>query len=156
MAGLPDSLPPRAHILELYAGCGTLTFPLATRGRVTAYEGDAGAHAALLRAIAGRSITAVHRDLVRQPLTAKEMAGAAAIVLDPPYAGAPVQIAAVAASGVLRVVYVSCNPGALARDAKTLRDGGYALLSAAPVDQFLWSAAVESVSVFQRERPARR
>ena len=156
LAGLPETLPNRAHLIELYAGCGTLTFPLAQRGRVTAYEGDAGAHGALRRAIAGRPIAAIHRDLARQPLTTKEMAGAAVIVLDPPYAGAPAQMPAIAGSGAARVIYVSCNPGALARDARMLQDGGYSLVSSAPVDQFLWSAAVESVSVFQRIRATRR
>ncbi len=98
---------------------------------------------------------AVQRDLVRQPLTAKELAGAAAIVLDPPYAGAAAQMPAIAASVRGRVIYVSCNPAALARDARVLRDAGYALSSATPVDQFLWAAAVESVCVFERARVRR-
>jgi 23S rRNA (uracil1939-C5)-methyltransferase len=49
---------------------------------------------------------------------------------------------------VPRVVYVSCNPAALARDARTLKDGGYRVLSAAPVDQFLWSPHLEAVVAF--------
>jgi len=43
-----------------------------------------------------------------------------AIVLDPPHAGAATQIAEIAAAGVRRVIYVSCNPAALARDAERL------------------------------------
>ena len=153
-AGLPP-LPSRARIIELYAGCGTLTFGLAEHARVTAYEGDAGSHAALRRAIAGRRIEAVHRDLVRQPLAAKELAGAAAIVLDPPFAGAPAQMRAIASSGVARVIYVSCNPAALTRDAAVLREAGYAARTVTPIDQFLWSAAAESVTVFERARTRR-
>jgi 23S rRNA (uracil1939-C5)-methyltransferase len=61
-------------------------------------------------------------------------------------------MAAIGASGAGRVIYVSCNPAALARDAKTLRDAGYAVLQATPIDQFLWSAAVESVVVFVRDK----
>ena len=152
LAGLPPSLPARARIVELFAGSGTLTFALADRARVVAFEGDADAHAALRRAIAGRRIEAVHRDLVRQPLTAKDFSGAAAIVLDPPYAGAGPLMPAIAASLVPRVIYVSCNPGALARDGRVLALAGYALIDATPVDQFLWSSAVESVSVFGRSR----
>ena len=153
LAGLPP-LPSRARIIELYAGCGTLTFGLAEHARVTAYEGDAGSHAALRRAIAGRRIEAVHRDLVRQPLAAKELAGAAAIVLDPPFAGAPAQMHAIAAAAG-RVIYVSCNPAALTRDAAILREAGYSALTVTPIDQFLWSAAAESVTVFERARTRR-
>ncbi len=156
LAGLPDPLAARAQIVEMYAGCGTLTFALAGRARVIAYEGNAGAHAALRSAIAGRRVDAIQRDLARQPLTVKELGSAAAIVLDPPFAGAAAQMPAIAASGVGRVIYVSCNPAALARDARTLRDAGYAIHAATPVDQFLWSSAVESVCVFERARVKRR
>ena len=146
----------RALVIELFAGCGTLTFGLAEQARVSAYEGNAAAHAALRSAIAGRRVKAILRDLARQPLQVKELAGAAAIVLDPPFTGAAAQMPAIAASGVPRVIYVSCNPAALARDARMLRDAGYTAGAIAPVDQFLWSAAVESVCVFVRPRVRRR
>ena len=45
-------------------------------------------------------------------------------------------------------MYVSCNPAALARDAALLRAAGYGVLSAVGIDQFLWSARLESVVVF--------
>ena len=154
LAGLPDRLPARARVADLYAGCGTLSFPLAEKVRVAAYEGDAAACGALRKAVNGAGlagrIEALHRDLVRQPLTPKDLAGFAAVVLDPPFAGAPVQTSHLAASTVARVIYVSCNPAALARDAATLRAAGFALLSASPIDQFLWSARLESVCVFAR------
>jgi 23S rRNA (uracil1939-C5)-methyltransferase len=152
LAGLPDKLPARARIAELFAGCGTLTFALAERARVVAYEGDKAAHDALRRAVMGRRVEAVQRDLARQPLTVKELSGAAAIVLDPPFTGAVAQMAGIAASGAARVIYVSCNPAALARDARPLREAGYQVLAATPIDQFLWSSQVESVTVFGRER----
>ena len=142
-------LPTRARIVELFAGCGTLTGVLARHARVDAYEGDTAAHAALHRA--GIPRVAVHlRDLARQPLTTAELRGAAAAVLDPPWAGAAAQMPALAASGVPLICYVSCNPAALARDARVLLQGGYRLGTVSPVDQFLWSARVESVCVFTR------
>ncbi len=154
LAGLPEKLPKSARIAELYAGCGTLTFALAGRGRVDAFEGDAAAHAALRAAangagLAGR-VTAHARDLARQPLSARELAPFAAVVLDPPHAGAAAQLPAIAAAGLKRVVYVSCNPASLARDAAVLAGAGYRLLRAVPVDQFLWSPRLESVCVFGR------
>jgi 23S rRNA (uracil1939-C5)-methyltransferase len=48
------------------------------------------------------------------------------------------------------VVYVSCNPATLARDLRGLADAGFTLLAASPVDQFLWSAQLESVVVLGR------
>ncbi|HWH32271.1 MAG TPA: hypothetical protein VNU01_06325 [Egibacteraceae bacterium] len=49
------------------------------------------------------------------------------------------------------IVYVSCDPAALARDARTLAEAGYTLEAATPVDQFAQTAHLETVAVF---RPA--
>ena len=149
LAALP-SLPAKARILELFAGCGSITHALATRGRVQAYEGDLAAYTALRRA-ANPRVLATQRDLARQPLQAAELKGAGAIVLDPPHGGALAQMPALAASGV-PVVYVSCNPAALARDGRVLLQAGYRVASVAAIDQFLWSARVESVVGFTKAR----
>jgi 23S rRNA (uracil1939-C5)-methyltransferase len=152
LAGLPERLPARALLADLFAGNGTLTFPLAARARVTAFEGVPESVAALAAAAgkAGARVTAVRRDLDRQPLLAKELQGFAAVVLDPPYAGAAAQIPLLARAGVPRIIYVSCNPVALARDLQPLAQAGYRLLAATPVDQFLWSPHLESVVVLGR------
>jgi 23S rRNA (uracil1939-C5)-methyltransferase len=152
LAGLPAKLPARPHILDLYAGIGTLSFPLAARGRVTAAEGSAAA-AAALEAAANKAVArvrAVRRDLARQPYLPAELKAFDAVVLDPPYSGAAEQVAQIARSTVRHVVYVSCNPVALARDAGVLRGAGFAVTSATPVDQFRWSAHLESVVHFAR------
>jgi 23S rRNA (uracil1939-C5)-methyltransferase len=154
LAGLPERLPARARIVELYAGCGTLTFPLAHRTRVTAFEGDGAAAAALSGAadragLAGRIVVS-RRDLARQPLSASDLSGFAAVVLDPPHAGAAAQVTQIAGSSIARVIYVSCNPATLARDAAMLRRSGYRLIAALPIDQFRWSSRLESVTVFAR------
>jgi 23S rRNA (uracil1939-C5)-methyltransferase len=154
LAGLPENLPRRAWIADLYAGCGTLTFPLAARARVAAFEGDEAAAAALKQAAdaagLGGRIGVARRDLARRPVSAAELADCAAAVLDPPHAGAGAQVAQLAAARVPRVVYVSCNPQALARDAAVLGAAGYRLLAATAIDQFRWSARVESVAAFAR------
>ena len=152
--GLPPDLPARARVVELYAGCGTLSFALAGRARVAAFEGDAASVAALRAAahgqgLAGR-ITVTQRDLARRPVSTGELQGAAAVVLDPPYGGAAAQMGPIAAARPERVVYVSCNPAALARDAAVLRAAGYAVAGSVAIDQFLWSARLESVVVFVR------
>lgn len=152
LAGLPPKLTRKSRIVELYAGIGTLTGTLAEAARVHAVEGNEAAIAALEAAsraagLAGR-ITTETRDLARRPMTAKELSSAAAIILDPPFDGAGPQIRAIAESKVKRIVYVSCNPDALARDATPLRRAGYAILAATPIDQFPASPHLESVTIF--------
>jgi 23S rRNA (uracil1939-C5)-methyltransferase len=157
-AGIIDAvlaaLPAKGPIAELFAGSGTITFALAQRARVTAWEGDPASAAALRNAanhagLAGR-IAVTHRDLSRQPLQARELRNFTAVVLDPPFAGAAAQIAQIAAAKVPVVIYVSCNPATLSRDARTLRLGGYRLNATVPIDQFLWSSRLESVVAFSR------
>jgi 23S rRNA (uracil1939-C5)-methyltransferase len=160
LAGLPAKPTAKSRVLELYAGSGTLTFAILTKMRVHAVEGDAPACAALQAAAnaSGKTgrLTIEQRDLQRRPLSAKEIDAFQVVVLDPPHGGAETQTAQIAASKIKRVIYVSCNPGALARDALMLKQAGFKLESCVPVDQFLWSARLESVCVFVRERETRK
>ena len=135
---------------DLFAGLGT--FALSIDGRVHAVEGARDAVLALQAAAnrAGRLIATEHRDLFRRPLSAVELARFEAIILDPPRAGAKEQIAAVAASSVPNIAYVSCNPSTFARDAKVLIEGGYRLEFIKPVGQFRWSTHVELAARFCR------
>ena len=150
LSAVPAKLVGRSWAAELFAGCGTITLPLASRLRVVAWEGDAEAHAALQAASAGQRVEVRRRDLQRQPPTVAELKGAAMLVLDPPWAGAGAVLPGIAASGVRRVVYVSCNPAALARDEAVLAEAGYRRTATTAVDQFLWSPRVEVVAVFDR------
>jgi len=144
IAAVLAGLPLKGRVADLYAGYGTITHAIALTHRVAAYEGDAAAAASLKRA----GIAVEHRDLVRRPLLGKELKSFAAVVLDPPFGGAATQLGELAAAKVARIIYVSCNPAALARDARILRDAGYQVLAATPIDQFLWSARLESVVAF--------
>jgi 23S rRNA (uracil1939-C5)-methyltransferase len=142
------------RVADLYAGCGTLSFPLARRARVRAVEGakelaDALGAAARQSGQAGR-IAVETRDLTRRPLLTEELADFDAVVFDPPRDGAAAQAAQIARSRVPVVVAVSCNPATFARDARTLVDGGYRLRRVTPVDQFLWTPHLELVAVFER------
>jgi 23S rRNA (uracil1939-C5)-methyltransferase len=147
-------LPEGAAVADLYAGIGTLTFRLAPHFRVRAVEGDAAAAAALRRAsgaagLAQRAMVET-RDLAARPLLAAELKGVEAVVLDPPRDGARAQCEALAQAAVRRIVYVSCNPSALARDMRILAGGGWRPLRATPIDQFLWSGHLECVVPFSR------
>jgi 23S rRNA (uracil1939-C5)-methyltransferase len=144
---------PGARIADLFAGCGSLTLPLARTRRVHAVEGEAAPLAALAKAAnqAGLGVTTETRDLARRPLRDKELAPFAAVMFDPPRVGAAAQAKALAEHGPKLVVAVSCNPATLGRDARFLIDGGYRLVRAVPVDQFLWSARLEAVAVFVKD-----
>jgi 23S rRNA (uracil1939-C5)-methyltransferase len=138
------------RIVDLFAGIGPLALRLAARARVVAYDDDEAAIAALNRAAATtaglKPIEAERRDLFRTALTATELNPFDAIVFDPPRQGAEAQSREIAMSRVPLVVAVSCNPGTFARDIRTLIDGGYQLLSVVPIDQFRYSAHVETVA----------
>ena len=136
-------------VIDLFAGLGTFSIPLAKNGPVTAVEGDAVSHKALA-ALRLPGLTCEQRDLFRDPVEALELNPFSAIVFDPPRAGAQAQVAHIARCRVPVVVAVSCNPGTFARDAATLIEGGYQLDWVQPVDQFLWSAHVELVARFSR------
>ena len=158
LAGLPVKLAGRGRIADLHAGFGTLSLALARRGRVTAFESDGAAVAALANAAAkaGLPLAATRRDLVRQPLTVAELAPFAAVVLDPPFAGAEEQAGLLARSAVPAVIYVSCNPQALARDMRFFADQGWRVDAATPIDQFLWSGQLEAVVALSRPNKVKR
>ncbi|NKB56692.1 MAG: class I SAM-dependent RNA methyltransferase [Alphaproteobacteria bacterium] len=139
------------RIADLYAGCGTLTFPLSRLAPTHAFEGDAEMIAAIRRAAAGHPVTATERDLARMPLTPRELETFDTVVFDPPRSGAKAQAAQLAASKVVNIVAVSCNPATLARDLRILADGGYTVESVLPIDQFPWSPHVEAVAILRRQ-----
>ena len=69
-------------------------------------------------------------------------------VLDPPRAGCDeVLLRTIAEAGAGRIVYISCDPGTLARDIKLLGELGYKFVEATPVDMFGWTNHVETVSL---------
>ena len=74
-----------------------------------------------------------------------------AIILDPPRKGCDAEVLeAIAASGVAKLVYVSCNPATLARDCKQLIESGYRLISAQPVDMFPHTSHVETICLLSK------
>ena len=141
-------------IVDLFAGCGTFTLPLAAQADMHAYEGDRAMIAALdqgWRKSQGlKHVTATARDLFRNPLLPEDLGGFDAIVIDPPRAGAKAQVAQIAQSDVPVIAFVSCNPVTFARDARDLIDGGYGLDWVRVVDQFRWSSHIEIAAKFRR------
>ena len=144
-------------VADLFSGLGTFAFALAGPGtKVLAAEAARDAHLACKTAAgaAGLPVHSLHRDLFRNPLLAEELNRFAAVLLDPPRAGAREQVERIAESAVARVVYISCNPASWAKDARTLVEAGFVLKELRPVGQFRWSTHVELASLFVRgEKP---
>ena len=146
-----DESGPQSQLLDLFSGRGTFSGILLNYGRVDALEGNSKAINILGSASKGRLLHAQVRDLFESPLPTKALNCYSTVVIDPPRAGAIAQVEQLAKSNVPLVIYISCNPKTFARDAKTLEDGGYALHSAHPIDQFLWAAHLEVVGVFRKK-----
>ncbi len=143
---------PARKIIDLFAGLGTFSLPLAERAEVLAVESDAAMMAALDKAARNapglHRVTTDTRDLFRRPLEPDEFKGIQAVVIDPPRAGAEAQTVALAAARVPLIAAVSCNPVTFARDARILVTAGYRLDWVQPVDQFRWSPHVELAARF--------
>lgn len=139
-------------VCDLYAGVGLFSRVLAAQGAtVTAVESHPAAAEDARHNLAGLDDAEVLQTDVETQLREWTATGRwfDVIVLDPPRRGAGPDVARVlAAMEPRRLIYVSCDPAALARDARALADAGLALVSATPVDQFAQTAAIEIVALF--------
>jgi len=139
------------RILDLYAGVGLFALSLAAAGigHVTAVEGDrsSGADLEANARLLGSAVT-VARASVEDHL-ARRQPTPSAVVLDPPRTGiSPDAIAGLVRLRAPRVVYVSCDPATMARDARRLLDAGYRLEALRGFDLFPNTAHVEALGVF--------
>jgi len=144
------------RVVDLFAGCGTFSLPIAENSEVHAVEGVSDMMTALdtgwRRAQGLKRVTTETRDLFRRPLLEDEFKGFDAVVIDPPRAGAEAQMRILAEAGVPIISAVSCNPVTFARDAKILVDAGYVMGPVTVVDQFRWSPHTEVVAGFSRAK----
>lgn len=137
-------------VLDAFSGLGNFSLALAASGAaVTGIELDAAmverakANAATLKQL--RFVQAdLFSDSFRLP------AGINKLVLDPPRAGAAALCRVLAQSGIERLVYVSCDPATLERDAAILLAGGYTLREARWADMFPQTYHMESLCLFER------
>ena len=142
------------RVLDLFCGLGNFTLPMARRaGAVVGVEGEAGLvnRARENAQLNGIGNAAFHTANLAEDHTEASWAGGGynKVLLDPPRSGAAEVLDVLGNVGPQRIVYVSCHPGSLARDAGTLvHDKGYRLLSAGVMDMFPHTAHVESVALF--------
>jgi 23S rRNA (uracil1939-C5)-methyltransferase len=146
---------PGERVLDLFCGLGNFTIPLATQaGRVVGVEGD---EAMVVRGRENAQRNNLeniefHGADLQSDFTAASWAreGFDKILIDPPRSGALEVVQYLPAFGANRIVYVSCNPATLARDAGVLVAQGYRLVRAGVMDMFPHTAHVESMALFER------
>lgn len=145
-------LKPGERVLELFCGLGNFSLPLAAAGaQLTAVEGEIGLveRARDNARRNGLSIRFEQADLFKpDPKIDWLAAGYDAVLLDPPRAGAREVLPMVVAARPSRILYVSCHPATLARDAEYLGQQGYRLARAGILDMFPHTSHVESMALF--------
>jgi len=145
-----------ATVADLYSGAGLFTVPLADAvgptGSVVSVEGDERAVRDARRTLHDRDNVTLHHGDVAQVLSrADDVVHADVVVLDPPRTGAGrAVVGAVAALRPDRVVYVACDPAALARDIGLLGEAGYRLTRLQGFDLFPHTHHLEAVAVLER------
>ena len=140
------------HVLDLYGGVGLFAASfldaIGAGGSVDIVEGSKSATADASRNFAGVENVKIHTGDVARLIT--RFATADVIVLDPPREGAGKDVIEHCAGLSPRtIVYVACDPAALARDAAYLRDCGYELAAMRAFDLFPMTHHIESVAQFQ-------
>lgn len=154
LALVKEAIGDARKVIDLFAGAGTFSLPLASTATIHAAESDDAALAALDRAARKaqglKPVATEKRDLFRRPFTRDELKRFDAAVIDPPRAGAEAQTRELAASGLKRVAMVSCNAQTFARDLKLMLDANYKVARITPIDQFLWSPHVEIVAELKK------
>ena len=144
------------HVLDLFCGLGNFTLPIARRaGSVHGVEGDAGLVAradANARRNGIGNATFSSADLAIDQATAPWASRPwTKLLLDPPRSGAAAVLDYLPRKGTDHVLYVSCHPGSLARDAGILVERhGFTLVKAGVMDMFPHTAHVESIALFMR------
>ncbi len=149
-------LQPQHRVLDLFCGLGNFTLPIAMAcDQAVGVEGEQSLVDLANQNAQSNGITNAEFHLAD---LREEQAGAGwkktpfdRILLDPPRSGAAEIIPLLSALAAPKVVYVSCHPGSLARDAGALVAAGYQLTQAGIMDMFPHTAHVESIAVFDRQ-----
>jgi 23S rRNA (uracil1939-C5)-methyltransferase len=149
---------PRERIADMFCGLGNFALPIARRGaQLVGIEGNPGLvrRAAENAALNGLTANARFEALDLFAIDAASLAGLGRfdkMLIDPPREGAIELVKALREDAPRRVVYVSCNPATLARDAAVLsREKGYVLRRAGIANMFPQTSHVESVALFERQ-----
>lgn len=144
---------PEDAVLDAFSGIGNFSLALA-RGVKHVYAVESSVQSVSRGQYNAKkngidNVTFLNHDLFQTPMT-EVLESVSHVLLDPPRSGAEMLIKTLAGSDVIRVVYVSCNPQTLARDAETLVNAGYHFDKAGVIDMFPHTNHIESIAVFSR------
>jgi 23S rRNA (uracil1939-C5)-methyltransferase len=152
------ALSPEDRVLDLFCGLGNFTLPIArTAAEVVGVEGDSGLVARARENAQRNGVTNtrfftanLYESIQKEPWLREQFDK---VLLDPPRSGAAEVLEHLPKLGAKRLVYVSCYPGTLARDAGELvHRYGYELVSAGVMDMFPHTAHVESIALFEKRK----
>lgn len=140
-------------VLDAFSGIGNFSLALA-RGVKHVYAVEFSEQSVLRGNFNAKensieNVTFLNHDLFETPIT-ERLKSVSHVLLDPPRSGAETLVKTLAGSDVIKVVYVSCNPLTLARDAETLVNAGYYFDKAGVIDMFPHTNHIESIAVFSR------
>ncbi|PJG81938.1 23S rRNA (uracil(1939)-C(5))-methyltransferase RlmD [Caviibacterium pharyngocola] len=145
------------NLLDLFCGMGNFTLPLSRK--VKSAVGIEGVSAMVEKAGKNAERNQCHnvqfyRNDLDQPFADQAWTNTRfnKILLDPPRSGAAFALNALCALGAEKVLYVSCNPATLVRDAEILLNFGYRLKKAAMIDMFPNTGHLESISLFEKQQ----
>ena len=145
------------HVLELFCGLGNFTLPMARFAKqITGVEGGAEL---IERANKNAELNDISNTDLHVANLMEDVSGSSwlkndydKLLLDPPRSGAKEILPYIDKMNIKRIVYVSCNPSTLARDAGTLvNEMGYTLEKAGVMDMFPHTAHVESIALFTKK-----
>ena len=146
------ALKPEDDVFDAFCGIGNFSLPLATIARsVLGIEASASS---VLRAGENaarngiKNATFISADLFAESPAIPGLQDINKVLIDPPRSGAEEVCKKLASHKVERLVYVSCNPVTLARDAKLLVESGYRFENAGVIDMFPHTNHVESIACF--------
>ncbi len=145
------------RIADMFCGLGNFTLPMARSGaQVVGIEGSAGlvrraAENAAANGLKKQVVYGVANLFEATPKTLSTLGHFDKMLIDPPREGAVELVNSISADGPRRIVYVSCNPATLARDAAILvKQKGYRLRGAGVINMFPNTSHVESIALFEK------
>ena len=142
------------YVLDLYSGSGTFTLPLLKNGyKVYAIDNNKSSIESLIKSSKEQNLFNNFKynisNLTKEKIETHFFQNFDMVILDPPRAGAIIQVTSLGKSKVKKIIYISCNIQTFLRDSKILLSYGYKIKYILPIDQFLYTSHLEIFSVFE-------
>ena len=142
------------HVLDLYSGSGTFTLPLLKNGyNVYAIDNNKSSIESLIKSSKEQNLFNNFKynisNLTKEKIETHFFQNFDIVILDPPRAGAIIQVTSLGKSKVKKIIYISCNIQTFLRDSQILLSHGYKIKYILPIDQFLYTSHLEIFSVFE-------